>query len=210
MKQSAKTNSAFVRPDVFCYTIVINAWANSGDSNAYTRIWRLYEQMEEDNVEPNIVTYTTLLTFLTKFKEREMVQRSDWLLQCMEESERSDIQPDYWQYVPVIDGYLSLGDVNNAMQIFMRFAMARSSVIDPAAKPNLIFMETMMQEWIKAGDLNRVTPLVSKMQELKDVKLLPEGPNSQTYKSLLDAWKRSQRPEKDDVIERIEDILAEL
>jgi len=209
MKQLAKNKNPGLKPGVYSYDIVMNAWAKSDHSESGERMWRLYEQMRENNVEPTIVTFNTLITFLAKSKEREVLQRADSLLQSMEESKHSDIQPDYRHFVPVIKGWLSIGDVDGATRVLFRQVQTYIDSKNAAAEPNAPIIDMVMQGWIKAGDLDRATSLIAKVQELKDSNVLPDGPDSRTYSSLLRAWVRSMHLEKDVNIQKLKDILAD-
>jgi len=208
LKQLAKNKNPDLKPDAFAYTIVMNAWAKSDHSESGERMWRLYEQMRENNVEPSIVTFAVLISFFAKSKEQKVFQRSEILLQCMEESKHPDIQPDHRHYVPVIKGWLNIGDVDKASRVLVRSIQAYIEKKNMEAAPNAVIIDMVMQGWIKAGDLDQATSLIAKVQELKDSNVLPEGPNSRTYNSLLRAWVRSMHPEKDVNIQKLKDRLA--
>ena len=204
MKQLARTMNPALKPNAYAYNIAMNAWARSSDSDTCGRMWRLYQQMEEDNVEPDFVTFTTLITFFAKLKEEELLERADSLLLCMEKSKRPDCLPDFRHFVPVIRGWLSIdgNGVENATQVLMRF------IDSPRAKPSPEVIDMVMQGWIKAGDVDRATSLVDKMQELDDANLVPEGPNSTTYNSLLRAWQKiSTHPMKSGNVKKIKERL---
>jgi len=211
MKQLAKMKNPALKPNTFSYTIVMNAWSQSGDSNACERMWRLYEQMKEENVKPNFVTYATLISFFTKSPERrEVLQRADILLQDIEKSKHEDFQPDRRHYTPVIKGWLSIGDVDKASRVLVRQIQSFIGNKNAGAEPNAIIINMVMQGWVKAGDLDRATSLINKMQALKDSNVLPEGPNVGTYKSLLGAWGRSRHPDKLANIQQLKERIAVL
>ena len=165
-------------------------------------MWRLYGQMKAENVPPNAVTYTTLITFFGESKERQMLQSADFLLRCMEESACPELKPDYRHFVPVIKGWVRIGDPNEASKVLARFIEAKGT------KPSPEIIDLVMQGWLRAGDLDQATVLLAHMQELKDENILPEGPTSLTYRCLLVAWERSSHPEKAIVMEKIEERLA--
>ena len=207
MKQLARTMSPALKPNVYAYNIAINAWSRSGDLDTCGRMWTLYQQMKEDNVEPDFVTFTTLITFFAKLKEEELLERADSLLLCMEKSKRPDCLPDFRHFVPVIRGWLSIDDngVENATQVLMRF------IDSPRAKPSPEVIDMVMQGWLKAGNLEQATSLLVKMQELDDANLVLEGPNSTTYNSLLRARQKiSTHPVKSGNVKKIKERLASL
>jgi hypothetical protein len=203
MKHLAATKRPALKPNCYSYGIAINAWANSGDSIACERMWRLYSQMKVDNVEPDFATYNALIRSLSVSKERAMLQRADSLLQYMEESNCPSFELNHAVYNPIIKGYLSMDDVENATRVLLRFTKAPE-------KPSAVIMDIVMQGWLKAGDLEGATSLVDKMQELKDAKLLPVGPDSGTYRYLIGAWRRSTNPEREENIRKLKDRLEAL
>ena len=166
-------------------------------------MWRLYEQMKEDNVEPDMSTFNTLITFFAKSKEHSELERADALLQCMENSDRPDIQPDHRQFTPVIKDGSALTNRIKRRKFSSAASTAFCKTKNMGTAPNAIIMNMVMQGWIKAGDLERATLLIFKMLELKDGNLLPEGPNSRTLNSLLDAWSRSTHPAKSANMQRL-------
>jgi hypothetical protein len=122
----------------------------------------------------------------------------------MENSKRSDIQPDFRQYVPVIRAWASINDLESATRVLMRFVKA------PGSCPNPGIIDFVISRWIKAGNLRHATSLANNLQALNDANLLPQGPESRTYLSLLEAWKRSIHPEKALNIQKLKAKLATL
>jgi pentatricopeptide repeat protein len=210
MKQLAKTKNPGLKPGVFSFNIAMNAWAKSGHSESGQRMWRLYEEMKAEKIEPDFVTYTTLITFFSKSKERKMIQQADFLLQCVEKSKRPDLQPDYRHYVPVIKGWLSIGDVHNATGVLQRSVNKYLDTKGTEVAPNAIIIDVVMQGWIKAGNLQQATALVENMQDLRDNKKLPEGPDLRSYTVLLEAWKKSKHPESATHFQKIESEIKTL
>lgn len=208
MKHLAAAKGPLLTPDVYAYTLTLDAWTKSGDPSSYERIWKIYKQMIEENVEPNLVTFNSLIRHFSLSNDRQLVQRADSVLTSMENSKRPKIQPDQGHYYPVIKGYLSLGDADSATRVFVRSIQTYIKTKNPEAKPNSIIIDVVMQGWIKHDDLARGTALLDKMQELHEAKLLPDGPDERAYQTLLWAWKRSKLPEKRENIAKLEKRVA--
>ena len=198
MQQLAKTKDPSLKPDVFSYNICMKAWAKSVNcNNACERMWGLYERMKEDNVQPDAVTFNTLITYLTKSNEETLaMERADLLLQTMERSNGSDLEPDFRHFQPVLKGWLRNGNAMKAAGVLKRRIDNYLETRKSEGAPNAATIDMVVQGFIQSGDLDKATMLVQKMQDLKDTKLLPEGPNHRTYSSLLTAWERSSRPDK--------------
>jgi pentatricopeptide repeat protein len=65
-----------LRPNIYSYSIALNAWASSGDANAADRMWAIYEQTKREQVPMDAVFSTALITFLSKMKRRKSMQRA--------------------------------------------------------------------------------------------------------------------------------------
>ena len=79
MKDLAKSTPS-LKPDAFSYTIVMAAWARSGDPHAADRMWNIYEQMGTDKVDLTMISYNTLISFLAKSKKTKDRMRVKTLL----------------------------------------------------------------------------------------------------------------------------------
>jgi hypothetical protein len=206
MNQLASSDKPALKPDVYCYNIVMNAWSKTRHTDSGMRMWMLYEQMKKDNVAADSTTYTTLISFFAVSKDQIQLQRATFLLQCMEENEQPELRPDFRHFVPIIKGWLSTGNVDTATKVLMRFANTSNSAVYP--HPSIIDM--VMHQWLQVGDLETATSLIYKFGELKDANDLPKGPHSQSYKSLLEAWNMSKHPEKSVNIQKLQNGLATL
>ena len=210
MKHMATTKSPNLSPDCYSYSIAMNTWSKSGDPSSSERMWKIYEQMLAENVEPNVVTYTTLIRHLSSSQKRELLQRADSLLTGMENSKHPDNKADHRQYAPVIKGWLSIGNADQATRVLVRSIKAYANSKNLDAKPNVVMIDMVIQGWIKNGDLVRATVLLDKMQELHDANILPEGPDERTYQTLLSAWNNSLHPKKEENMAKLNEKIAAL
>lgn len=104
--QRASQHNPEITPDVFSYSFVLNAWANAKTAISADRMWFIYNQeMRENNVQPNMVILTAMITFLARTEERTSIRRADMIIEEMETKYRSwDLTPDHRHYVPVLNG----------------------------------------------------------------------------------------------------------
>jgi hypothetical protein len=63
---------------------------------------------------------------------------------------------------------------------------------------------------MKSGEILRATVLVNELADLRDAKLLPEGPNRNTYHTLITAWKGSKIKGKEKHIEKLWERISSL
>jgi pentatricopeptide repeat protein len=195
MKDLAKSTPS-LKPNTFSYSIVLAAWARSGDPNAANRMWKIYEQMATDQIDLDTFVYTSFISFLAKSRKLEDVERADLLLQSMENSNRRVIQPDSRHFTSVVKGYANRGSPESATRILIRSAEAYMKGKNDEAKPIPLTFYWVTKAWIRSGNLEKATLIVKEMQELRDRERLPEGPDVRTYQMLLSAWSKSTHPKK--------------
>lgn len=186
-----------LKPDVFSYSLVLNAWARLGTANAAERMWLVYEQMKSENVKPDIVIYTSLITSLAKSIQTDHVDRAASLLRTLEDSKQRDLRPDYRQYLPVIKGFVNVGDPENATQVLFRFIEAYDDCKTGQDRPVHSVFHLLTVAWVESGDLVGATSFLEKIQAMRDTKRIPRGPDLTTYHYLLAAWNASKHPEAD-------------
>lgn len=206
MKQLSETHNPALKPNTFAYTIAITAWSRSCAQNAGERMLALYERMNRDNVEHDTVMFNTLIPFLANSRVPNMIDRAESLLDVMEEHKRPNIRPDHRHLIPVIRGFLGIGDIDSATRVFSRITRSCINGNTRGVKVNVI-VDMMMQGFIRAGDIQRATSVVDQMQKLKDDNLLMEGPDCVTYHTLIGAWQRSLAPGKAENMQKLKGRL---
>lgn len=195
MKDLSTSNTS-VQPDVVSYNIALAGWARSGASDSAGRMWTIYEQMMADKINPSMSSYNTMITFFARSNKKNVLAKAKYLLQEMTNSNQLDVRPDYRHFNPVLNGFLRINDAANATELLVRYIDVYTKYNNEVTKPNLCFFDEVTKAWMRAGDLAKATSFLEKIQQLHDTKLLPEGPNHETYRALLVAWTRSSHPDK--------------
>lgn len=57
-------------------------------------------------------------------------------------------------------------------------------------------IDTVLKLWTDAGNLEQATLLLKRMQELYEMKTIPEGPDKRAFHPLLQLWKQTSHPNK--------------
>lgn len=199
-------------PNVYSYNSVMAAWARSGSPMAAERMWDIYRKMtRRDKIQPDNVTFNTLIAFYTKSNERSLVQRAESLLQIMETSANPLVKPDHRHYEPIMDGWLQLGEPTSARRILGFRINSFVASKNNGAKPIPKNYDLVMHAFLKAGNVHEATMFINKIQSLKDENLLPDGPCLHTYEALLAAWKDfPNHPSTERNIAKIETIISNL
>jgi hypothetical protein len=211
MRELALSGRPDLAPDLYSYSLAATALQRSGDEDAGVRIWTLCEMMSVDNLEMNPVAYLTFITALSSMENSFSLEKADFLVQCLEQSDNPEFQPNSQHYHPVIKGWLQIGYFDRASQVLLRSVelAAKRNVKNALPTPQLIDM--VMQGFLKWDDeLDGATYFVDKIERLKRIHMLPVGPNLRTYTCLLGAWRKSKSPDKDYQVTRLIGIVETL
>lgn len=221
LKKMGETDKS-VRPNVFTYNIVLNAWGRSNHPNFAHRMMSIYESMLRDQVIPDAVTYNTLLFHLTKMPNNIGV--ADMLLQELENNNNVKYQPGYEAYATLIKAYIKLRDVENASKILFRWfdVVRRNPTVseerDLVVESMTPLYHQLAQMCIQLGDLERATTVTEKIYDLyvdgsrEQATLLPkkghgtsipELPSVKTYLLLYEAWNKSCHQSKEMYLAKI-------
>lgn len=214
LRQASKPNDhdPNLVPNVYSYNSVMKAWACTGLPNAAEQMWNIYRRMtREDKVQPNNVTFTTLINFFTGSNERSLIQRAESLLNVMETSLNPRVKPDHRHYESIIEAWINIGEPTSARRVLgfriNSFVASKNKEAIPTRKN----YDQVMHAFLKAGNLHEATMFINKIQGLKDEQLVPDGPSLHSYEALLAAWKESpSHPSTDRNIEKIEAVMAKI
>jgi pentatricopeptide repeat protein len=124
MRQNAtKYGRKFLGPNVNCYNLAITTctrdYRRHQDIVALERAWKLYQQMLsiEDRkrfVRPNDLTFTRLLTTLTKVKDAKWMERADEVLLEYAKSHNRGLRPSEMHFDIVMNGWNAIGETEQA------------------------------------------------------------------------------------------------
>jgi hypothetical protein len=209
MKELAKSNPDLM-PNTICYTILLSAWALANVKISADKMWSIYNGMISNAIHPTIVTLTALISFFAQTANRQHIQRADDLLYAFEKSSDSNMVLDYRHFSHVINGWLSINDVNRATSVLIRQVDAFVNQKNPDASPDAPTIDKVARGFVKKGDLVRATTLLEKFKKLNDDNVLPIGPDLCSHQYLLSQWKKSQHPEKWHYIRKLDKAIVSL
>jgi pentatricopeptide repeat protein len=214
MSAIGKEKFPSTKPDVFSYSIAMDAWIHSGLEDAASRVFALYVEMTNEGVEPNDVIFNTLITFLSKQKDMDKILKAEQLLYVMRDSKTLSVKPDFRHFAPVINGWLNVNSAlgaQGAERVLLRWIEQYMNSANNAGKIDPSQFDKVAKAWIRAGDPLRATKLIYHVKMLHDNKLIPDGPNPMTYgKTLVRAWKKTNHPETERQLQVLEATLAEM
>ncbi|XP_011082772.1 putative pentatricopeptide repeat-containing protein At1g53330 [Sesamum indicum] len=139
----------YASPDACTYNILINAWCMRSDLE---RAWKVFDEMRRRGVEPNVVTFGTLIKGLCA------ISKLDVAFSLKRRMERDfKIRPNAHIYVALVKRLCKVGDLNKAIKL--KDEMLRNKVeLEPAV------YSTLISAFFKAGRKGEVYELLEEMR----------------------------------------------
>jgi pentatricopeptide repeat protein len=119
-----------LEPNVFVYSRLIKIWADSGRPEVLKKIDKIFKNMSEDNVPPNIVCYTI---FLKISAQKASVGRIDRLLESMENQR---VALDGLSINEAIYGYVRGKQFDKANELFDKLLEEQNDIDE---RPHFVF-----------------------------------------------------------------------
>ena len=197
-----------IMPTHICYSSVINAWSNSGASNAVDRATRIFEEMQGKDVgvsdANNIESTTALIGAYANCESKNGIHQAEALLLKAQDSGDAASMPTSFTYTAFIDCLAQSasraldGDGGEA-------AMKAEAVVkemkemyehgNHKVKPCTITMNALINVWAKTqkydGSGERAAYWLEEMENGDDI-----TPDATTYTSVIDAYGRSGQSRK--------------
>lgn len=174
-------------PDIVSWNSVLNAWARSPEKNAPQKAIELVLAEIEQGLEPNIISFNTLIW---TFARRGMVEEAQVVLHRMKS--RYGVDPDTISYNSVL--YALKDDAVKAEELLRK--MIHLSDGNPNIKPNTVTFNTVLYSW--ANSRIHLAPVRAEELLLHMERLYQAGnddlePDVYSYTSVILAWAASKK-----------------
>lgn len=206
-----------IEPDVYSYTTIISAWAQSKSRDAVYRAESFLDRMERLYVEgvnsarPNTATYNAVISAYSRMHHSDAIPKAEKLLRRMERLEAEGnlhVSPDKITYSSVMAAVMKNGEkghigtlVENLHQeMELRFRQTG----DIGCRPDTVSFSTIISALAKDNIPDapyRAEAIISRMKAFGDKSL---SPNRWTYNHLILCWVNSAEV---NAMERVEDIV---
>jgi pentatricopeptide repeat protein len=199
MKKLSYSGKPELHPDIYIYNMVISAWYKSQLPRAQEEALKVFDEMIEDRMEPNIITYTILIPFLSKSRNLFLLQKADDLLAMLEKSE--NLRADSRHYHSLIRGWVNVDNPRAAENVLMRCFQYK--IEDPCDE----LIDMIMRSYVNNRHYIKATAFLENLAEMKDSGEIPEGPIFRSYEFLYEEWERTNHAEKGPMLQKIMDRM---
>lgn len=216
LQQYQKEKNTASQPNTHMWNNVILAWARSGNAE---RAEQVLNRMEGENVEPNVVSYSTVMDGWAKSRDRDAAAKVEAIFQRMQkmyEKGNSMAKPNLVSYVTLINAYANDRDGESAQKaqdaLFQMYKEYMEG--NTALKPNTQIISAVIEAWQKSGrrDAGEYAEklldwMVSVYQDQKDDSLRP---NEYSFSSTIAAWSKSRKVGKSTHARKVLNRMKEL
>lgn len=199
MEQLAEKDRPSLKPDVYTYTTVIQAWARCEQS---LKAEKMFETMASKGLTPNRYTYTAVMSALAK---TGMPEKAEHLLEKMlkgYQKGNESLKPDTVTFSCVMDGWARISHVDKPYAADRALALLeKMKALDGLGMgPNARTYTSVLSAVAKSGTWDaceRARAILQDMEyEAHDNGLKKLQPSTIHYNAVLHAYARSPRADK--------------
>ena len=191
-------------PNTLMCSSIINAWGRSTENSAPERAKAMLRRMQEwyeagnRGVQPEIITYNSLLKVYAKSRRSDAPKRIEALLR---EMGNANITPSRISYNHLINAYANTKDrlAPERAESIVRHLRDRFEAGDKAMKPDYITYTTVIKAWVNSGlegAAERAEELLRFMQDsftkTGDIEIRPNGT---CFAMVINGWVLSNSPD---------------
>merc|ERR1712166_935479 len=182
-----------IRPNVFAYTGVINAFARRGDYTGAMGVFKLqlndYKNESNERAKPNVITFSAMIDACSKSDREDLPEIAEKLVATIETwYDRGDLEegPNTITYNSAINCWSK----SNRPEALGRALGILDTMIskyedgNEAARPNTITYNSIIDAHARQGDIDGANKVFTMMNNYAT-------PNIQTYNILIHSWSKS-------------------
>jgi hypothetical protein len=204
------SNAADLPYDVLSFNIVLNAWSKALNAPraeallgrmvhmhgkgilpfgpnevSYSTVADAWKRMPGDNAEYNVEEAERVLDLMHEMEDDDHTNRSS-----------ADRKEDLVSFNQELDLFAREGFPEAAetaeMMLFDSIREAATSDGQKNIGCDIISFNTVLNCWAKLGNPQRADALLSRLEHLSDIGVLPFGPNSVSFATVISAWANSK------------------
>jgi pentatricopeptide repeat protein len=191
--------------DIWDVNLVLAGLASSTEHISLELLETIYATLVAGDlhVDPDQTTYFIVVACLARSGRRDELEKADQILRQMAAAENPTISPNSVLYGQVVEEWIRASDLERAESLIV--SMQKDYLRgNGSAKPDWYLLLYLMNACINKGDIERAQAVFRRMQEFHRDGYLGEGPTITEFESLLEAWKQSDHPQKDEHVSMLE------
>ena len=206
-----------VAPSVRTWNVLLSSCTAQGDTRKAKRFWL---QMKENGIQPDIVSYNTLLNCYAHSLKRRTKNDKTNAQEAVESIWRRlrhdpNVTPNHITFLAVVNFWINQGDPKRAEMFVLDMASVSqqsvqnddTNVHHNVPAPSRSLFHYVLTSWGEYRAPKKAEELLLKMAELSDDHGFDVRPTTETYNRLLNCWAKSMKVESG---ERAEVILREM
>ena len=204
LEEMSKNKKHRIRPNLFSYNTVIDAWSKSLEYDAAWKAVKVLRRLFDEDIDspnPDYFSFNQVLSALSKSTKPGAALLAERLLTYMEDAHRMQIydnaRPDVISYTAVIVALARCDDEDapDRAELLFNRMKDRYASGEQWMKPNRRCYNALIDAWAKSGKgtfaARKAEALLTEMTDLFEQGDDTVSPNVVTYNAVLNAWARS-------------------
>jgi hypothetical protein len=202
LEKRSDEGEVHLKPNLFSYNLVIDAWSKSEDYNAaWNAVKVLRKLIEKEWPRPDSFSFNQVLSALSRSSRSDAAQLAERLLQYMVDGYRlklhGNARPDVVGYTSVIVALARSGDADAAERAEGLLNQMKEAYVagERYLKPTRFAYNAMIDCWAKSGRgtyaARKAEALLREMEDMCANGDATVSPNIVSYNAVLNAWARS-------------------
>jgi pentatricopeptide repeat protein len=204
-KGDEQAEDELIRPNLYSYNSVLNAYAKSRDYDSGKRAESLLAAMEQEfesgnqNARPDTVSFTAVIDALSKSPHDDSARRAHALLSRMIDlwnAGDESVRPNKRTFTAVIDAYAKSRErdaVKRAEGLLSQMSVLAKEQGHSDMMPNTMTYNTLLNCLARRGEAEKAEHLLQKMMLMGGT----DGVRADTFSfnSCMNAWANTRRPQ---------------
>ena len=204
------TNASDLSYDVLSFNIVLNAWSKALNAPRAEALLGRMAHMHEKGIlpfGPNEVSYSTVADAWKRMPgdDAENNVEEVRVLDLMHEMEgddkawpsAADLKEDLVSFNQELDLFAREGfpEAAETAEMMLFDSIREAATASDGSKHigcDIISFNTVLNCWAKLGNPQRADALLSRLEHLSDIGVLPFGPNSVSFATVISSWANSK------------------
>ena len=182
-----------LKPNTVVYNIFLHALAEAKNTERAEQVLQSL-LAGRDGVDPDPVSFSTVLLAYTKQQTTEAMANAETLLNQMQELFQSGMEsakPTLVAFTTVIHGFAQLGQPQPAEKLLNKLLELYGETLDADLEPDVTVYNSVMTAWSNAGQPDRADNYLRGILDSGSVE-----PNDRSFNAVLRGWANVGKPDE--------------